>query len=143
MGVSPATQQTYTLLDEVLAVDLTAAIRPASGPVAVGGRAESLALWCEFVRVGGGTTAKAWVQTSFNDGVSWVDIASFAFTTTNATRFYHLTAAAVTSIATPTDGTLADNTSVNGLLGAQYRVKVTTVGTYTGASSFKIWAMPT
>lgn len=143
MGVSPAAQQTYTLLDEVLAEDLTAAIRPTTGAVAVGGRAASLALYCAFVRAAGGTTAKAWVQTSFNDGVTWVDIASFAFTTTNAIRFYHLTAAAVTSIATPTDGTLADNTSVNGLLGSTFRVKITTVGTYSGASSFKIWAMPT
>lgn len=143
MGVSPAAQQTYTLLDEVLAVDLTAEIRPAAGAVAVGGRAATLLLYCEFVRVGGGTTAKAWAQTSFNDGVTWVDIASFAFTTTNAVRAYHLTGAAVTAIATPTDGTLADNTSVNGLLGAQYRVKITTVGTYTGASTFKIFAMPT
>jgi hypothetical protein len=143
VGVSPAAQQTYTLLDEVLAAAVTAEIRPAAGAVAVGGRAESLLLYCEFVRAGGGTTAKAWVQTTFNDGVSWVDIASFAFTTTDAIRAYHLTAAAVTSIATPTDGTLADNTSVNGLLGAQFRVKITTTGTYTGASSFKIWAMPT
>ena len=90
---------------------------------------------------GGGTTAKAWVQTSFDGGASWNDIANFAFTTTTATRIYHLTAAAVTAIATPTDGTLADNTAVNGLLGSVVRVKLTTTGTYTGASSFVIRAL--
>ena len=105
-------------------------------------RVESLTLHATFVRAGGGTTAKAWVQTTLDGGVTWVDIANFAFTTTTANRAYHLTAAAVTSIATPTDGTLADNTSVNGLLGDRFRVKLTTTGTYTGASSFTIHAIP-
>jgi hypothetical protein len=90
---------------------------------------------------GGGTTAKAWVQTSLDGGSTWMDIASFAFTTTTATRAYHLTPAAVTSIATPTDGSLADNTAVNGFLGDRFRVKLTTTGTYTGASSFVIYAL--
>jgi hypothetical protein len=104
------------------------------------GRAESLSLYCIFTRAGGGTTTQAWVQTSFDGGTTWMDIAVFAFTTTTATRAYHLTAAAVTSIATPTDGSLADNTSVNGFLGPIFRVKLTTVGTYTGASSIVIHA---
>lgn len=106
------------------------------------GRVESLTLQAVFVRAGGGTTAKAWVQTSFDGGTTWVDIANFAFTTTTATRLFHLTPAAVTSIATPTDGTLADGTAVNGLLGDRFRVKLTTTGTYTGASSFTITALP-
>jgi len=55
---------------------------------------------------------------------------------------YNLTAAAVTTIATPGDGALADNTAVNGFLGALFRVKLTTTGTYSGASSFKIYASP-
>ena len=128
-----------TLLDIVLAADLTAFVHPTLG---VGERPESLVLHTDFVRAAGGTTAKAWVQTTLDGGLSWLDIASFAFTTTSAKRAYHLTGAAVTAIATPVDGTLADNTSVNGFLGSQFRVKVTTVGTYSGASSWKIWAMP-
>ena len=40
------------------------------------------------------------------------------------------------------DGTLADNTCVNGFLGDLFRVKLTTVGTYTGASSLTIVALP-
>lgn len=104
-------------------------------------RVESLTLQAVITVAGGGTTAKAWVQTSLDGGTSWVDIANFAFTTSTATRVYHLTAAAVTSIATPSDGTLADNTSVNGFLGDRFRVKLTTTGTYTGASSLVITAL--
>ena len=131
-------QPTLQILDKTLAAAVTAEV---SSTVAFG-RVEALALFASFVRAADGTTAKAWVQTSLDGGTSWADIASFAFTTTSGNRMYNLTAAAVTAIATPTDGTLADNTSVNGFLGALYRVKLTTTGTYTGASSFKIWATP-
>lgn len=103
-------------------------------------RVESLVLFANFVRAGGGTTAKAWVQTSFDGGTNWIDIANFAFTTSTALRLFHLTNAAITSIATPVDGTTADNTAVDGILGPLYRVKLTTTGTYTGASSFTITA---
>jgi hypothetical protein len=105
------------------------------------GRCESLTLHGVITVAGGGTTAKAWVQTTLDGGSTWVDIASFAFTTSTATRMYHLTAAAVTAIATPGDAALADNTSVNGFLGSDVRVKLTTTGTYTGASSFVINAI--
>lgn len=113
-----------------------------AGVFALGERVESVALLAKFVRAGGGTTTQAWVQTSFDGGTTWMDIATFAFTTTTATRLFNLTAAAVTSIATPTDGSLADNTCVNGFLGDLFRVKLTTVGTYTGASSLTILALP-
>lgn len=134
-------QERLTLLSATLAgavtADVTAGVFVPRFP-----RVESLTLQAIITVVGGGTTAKAWVQTSFDGGVTWVDIANFAFTTSTATRLYHLTAAAVTSIATPTDGSLADNTAVNGLLGDRFRVKLTTTGTYTGASTFVITALP-
>lgn len=133
-------QATVTILDVTLAAAVTAQVH---GPVGMPtGRVEALTLYASFVRAGGGTTATAWVQTSLDGGASWVDIANFAFTTSDANRAYNLTAAAVTAIATPGDAALADNTSVNGFLGSLYRVKLTTTGTYTGASSFKIWATP-
>ena len=97
-------------------------------------RVESITVQAAFTYGSGGTTTKAWVQSSVDGGTTWFDIANFAFTTSTATRLYHLTAAAVTSIATPTDGTLADNTSVNGLLGDRFRVKLTTTGTYAATS---------
>lgn len=126
-----------TLMSTTLAGEVTG---QTTTPVNLG-RVESLTLWAAFVRAGGGTTAKAWVQTSFDGGTTWMDVASFAFTTTTANRAFHLTAAAVTSIATPGDAALADNTAVNGFLGPLFRVKLTTTGTYTGASSFAIYAV--
>lgn len=128
-----------TLLNATLAGAVTADV--SSGVIVPRlQRVESLTLQAVITVAGGGTTAKAWVQTSLDGGTTWVDIASFAFTTSTATRIYHLTPVAVTSIATPTDGTLTDNTAVNGLLGDRFRVKLTTTGTYTGASSFVIHA---
>lgn len=134
-------QATVALLDITLAAAVTGEVLGAAVAMP-NGRVESLGLFASFVRAGGGTTAQAWVQTSLDGGASWMDIANFAFTTTSANRAYNLDDTAVTAIATPTDGSLTDNTCVNGHLGALYRVKVTTVGTYTGASSFKIWATP-
>lgn len=128
----------YQILNATLAGAVTADV--SAGVVAIG-RVESLSLQAVITVAGGGTTAKAWVQTSFDGGATWVDIANFAFTTSTATRLYHLTPVAVTSIATPGDAALADNTAVNGLIGDRVRVKLTTVGTYTGASSFVIYAL--
>lgn len=130
-----------TLLNQTLAAAVTGTT-PDGIVVSPNPRIESLTLQAVITVAGGGTTAKAWVQTSIDGGVTWMDIANFAFTTSTATRAYHLTAAAVTSIATPSDATLADNTAVNGFLGEQFRVKLTTTGTYTGASSIKVYAIP-
>jgi hypothetical protein len=63
----------------------------------------------------------------------------FSFATTTATKV----SAVVTCIAlapaiTPGDGALTVNTILTGLLGSQLRVKYTTVGTYTGASSITL-----
>src|SRR3990167_8751690 len=121
---------------------ITTAVTASLGGTTTIRNVRALALQAVFVYGSGGTTATAWVQTSLDGGTTWFDIANFAFTTTTANRMYNLTAAAVTAIATPTDGTLGDNTSLNGFLGAQFRVKLTTTGTYTGASSFKIYATP-
>jgi hypothetical protein len=130
--------RSVTILNATLAAAVTADVT--AGVFAMpGGRAERLTLYAVFTRAGGGTTTKAWVQTSF-DGTTWMDIANFAFTTTTATRAYTLSNVAVTSIATPVDGTTADNTAVDGFLGPVLRVKLTTTGTYTGASSLVISA---
>jgi hypothetical protein len=130
-----------TLLDEAI-TDAVAAVTPDAPTYSLPGlNYESLSLQANFTYGSGGTTVKAWVQTTFDQGVTWTDIANFAFTTASARRLYHLTPVAVTSIATPTDGTLADNTAVNGLLGSNLRVKLTTTGTYAGGTSLVISAL--
>lgn len=103
-------------------------------------------LVCEaiFVRAGGGTTAKFWIQTSLDGGVTWVDIINFAFATTTASKLTAVVdnpATPLTPATAPTDGTLGDDAIVNGVLGSMLRVKYTTTGTYTGASSIAIYAV--
>lgn len=84
-----------------------------------------------FAYGSGGTTAKAWVQVSPDDGATWIDIANFAFTTASATKVINLSGLTpVTTAITPTDGAMADNTVQDGILASLMRVKVTTTGTY-------------
>lgn len=84
-----------------------------------------------FAYGSGGTTAKAWVQVSPDDGTTWIDIASFAFTTSSAIKVINLSGLTpVTTAITPTDGSMADNTVQDGILASLMRVKVTTTGTY-------------
>jgi hypothetical protein len=105
---------------------------------------EYLVCEAKFVRAGGGTTAKFWVQTSIDGGLTWVDIINFAFLTTTASKITAVVgnpATPLTPATAPSDGTLADDTIVNGVLGSELRVKYTTTGTYTGASSIAIYAV--
>ena len=103
--------------------------------------ASSVALQAVFAYGAGGTTATYYVQTSVDAGTTWIDVATFAFATTALTKVVNLTSrTAVTTLYTPTDGSLADNTVKDGILGATWRVKRVTVGTYTGASTIAITA---
>jgi hypothetical protein len=90
----------------------------------------------------GGTNIKAYLQTSIDAATSWVDVAAFAFTTSTATRIFRIGMAAGsgTALVTPTDGSLADDTQVNGILGDRFRVKVISTGTYAGATTFTMTA---
>jgi hypothetical protein len=104
--------------------------------------ARSLTVQATFAREAGGTSCKAWIQTSFDGGQSWVDVMCFAFLTTPAKAINSVRLdIAVGPNYTPTDGTLADNTIKDGLLGDRIRAKYTTVGTYSGASSLALTAV--
>jgi hypothetical protein len=46
-----------------------------------------------FVAGGGGSTVTAFLQTSLDGGVTWIDIASFAFTTSSLRKIFSLTTA--------------------------------------------------
>jgi hypothetical protein len=100
-----------------------------------------LLLQASFENGSGGTTVKAYVQTSLDNGAIWIDVACFAFATTDVPKILHkvLAVSALTAATVPTDGTLADNTVLDGVLGDQLRTKVVVVGTYTGAH-LDVWA---
>jgi hypothetical protein len=115
---------------------------PASVPLSPG--VTYLALVAKFDWGSGGTSAKCYVQTSLDNGATWMDVASFAFTTADGVKRSILTTgvAPAAQAAAPTDGTLADDTVVNGVIGSRLRVKVTTTGTYAGSTTLAVWATP-
>jgi len=117
---------------------ITTAVTGATSSTLVIGNVRYLTVQSTFTYGSGGTSAKAWLQTSIDGGTTWIDIAGFAFTTSSATRVYSLDTTAVTTIYTPTDGTITDNTAKNGILGDRFRVKYTTTGTYADSTTLKV-----
>lgn len=96
----------------------------------------------KFLYGAGGTSVKAYIQTSFDGGATWVDVMAFAATTSALTRLFSVRSGiAVAANVTPTDASLTDNTLLDGLLGDRLRAKYTTTGTYTGATSLAIHAV--
>jgi hypothetical protein len=72
-----------------------------------------------------------------------MDIANFAFTTLSAKAIVNLSALTVEATTqTITDGALAANTTRDGILGALYRVKLTTTGVYAASTNLAIYATP-
>ena len=98
-----------------------------------------LSALAKFVWVGGGTSVKVYVQTSLDGGSTWIDIMCFAFAGTTANKASAVkTNIALAAGVTPTDGTLTDNTILDGLIGDRIRVKYIVAGTYTGATTLSV-----
>lgn len=100
-----------------------------------------LALQAKMAVGTGGTSIDGYVQTSLDLGVTWFDIANFHFLTTPGTKL----SAVVWDPATPFppntapgSGALAANTVLNGILGDRIRLLVTTVGIYSGGTTFTV-----
>jgi hypothetical protein len=127
---------------------ITTAITLVRGPVfqfrpaPEGDVPRSLLLQGNFVYGSGGTTFDGWVQTSLDSGATWTDIAQFHFTTASARFLFNLSSLTpVTTEYPPTDGTLAANTSKDGILGSHLAVKYVSTGTYAGGTSFQLDAV--
>ncbi len=128
-----------TLVSETITTALTAVIRSTTGGLY---GMKSLTVEANFVYGSGGTNLKAWIQTSLDGGSNWIDIANFAFTTTSGRKISTVDIDAVATAVVPTDGTLADDAIVDGILGDQLRVKLTTTGTYAGSTTLDINVVP-
>ena len=126
------------------AVDLTAmgAGTYTSDEVSIQYGADVLAVQAVFTRAGGGTTTDVFIQTSLDNGSTWIDIIQFALTTTTVTKVSAVRSSiALAANVTPTDGGLSDNSILDGLLGDRIRVKTVVVGSYTGASALTLNAI--
>jgi hypothetical protein len=122
-------------------VDITAATS-----ITVGGAAfmvPETAVGASFMYIfdsgSSGTSAKAYIQTSVDGGTTWQDVSSFAGTTSDLNKVSSVSAMMAHTHATPTDGSLTDNTDTDGWFGSQWRVKYVTTGTYVGAN-LKVYA---
>ena len=94
-----------------------------------------------FVYGSGGTSAKLYVQTSLDQGTTWIDIACFAFTTANAHKVINLSGLTPkTTEVTPTDGAMSDDSALDGVLGDRLRAKIITTGTYAGSTTLTVRA---
>jgi hypothetical protein len=101
-----------------------------------------LGLQAKFTYGSGGTTCKAYVQTSLDGGTTWRDVASFAFTTASAVKISAVNGSVAMAAAQgASDGALADDTILNGLLGDLWRVKVVSTGTYAGNTTIQVSAV--
>lgn len=84
----------------------------------------------------GGSEIRAYVQTSLDQGTTAIDLACVLFGTDGETRVVNLSGLTPKSDAqiTPTDGALADDTAVDGVLGDRLRLKLVSTGTYAGST---------
>ncbi|MBX3579915.1 MAG: hypothetical protein KF723_22155 [Rhizobiaceae bacterium] len=85
----------------------------------------------------GGTSLKAIVETTLDDGQTWIEVARFAFTTASAEKIANLSALTpVTTVYTP--AALSDDAVKDGILGPRWRARILTVGTYVGNASLAL-----
>lgn len=127
-----------TLYTATIGAALTAI---AAAPVIGLTAARYLCLHANFVYAAGGTTVKAWIQTSIDGGLTWFDIANFAFTTASGKKTHVICIDPATPYVAgtvPASAALADNTILNGIIGDRLRVLITTTGIYTGATTLAV-----
>lgn len=117
----------YALADRAI----TTALNEAQTPIVDLDGASAVSLQARLAYGSGGTTAKVYVQTSLDQGVTWIDVACFAFTTAGAVKVANLSGLTPrTAPFVPTDGALADDTVVDGILGDRLRARIIATGTY-------------
>lgn len=103
----------------------------------------SAAIQIDFVYGSGGTSGTVWVQTSLDGGATWFDVCSMSFLLASKSRQQNVsTRTPVTTPRTATDGTLAADSCVDGILGPIFRTKLTTVGTYAGGTTVAATVVP-
>lgn len=95
----------------------------------------SVTLWAEFVYGSGGTSCIAIVDTSLDQGESWIEIARFDFAQANRVAIATVSAGPypVTTLAA-----LAANAKRDGVLGDRLRARVTSDGTYATNTSLSV-----
>lgn len=95
------------------------------------------ALTCQvrFFYGSGGTQTNVFIQTSVDQGQSWLDLANIQFTTASLTELINLSGlTGVTTPTAPANLALTANTTFNGPLGDRLQAVVVSTGTYAGST---------
>ena len=100
---------------------------------------KALVVGAKFVYGSGGNAVKAWVQTSLDNQLNWIDIICFSFSNESLRKVACVNSiTSVTTVYTPSDGTLGGDSVKDGILGDALRVKYTTIGTYADDTTLTI-----
>jgi hypothetical protein len=122
-----------TLLN--LPITATAGLAAAPGNLQLMDSPRSLCVQANFTYGSGGTTVDAYLQTSLDGGLTWVDIAQFHFLVASARVVYNLNSQTSQLTQIPaTDGAMTANTSKDGIMGPLFQVKTASTGTYVGTT---------
>lgn len=101
--------------------------------------AAAVTLQANFTYGSGGTNLKVDVETSLDQGVTWIPIARFAFLLASAEKVINLSG--LTPVATVyTPATLSDDSVKDGILGDRLRARITSTGVYSGNTSISVRA---
>lgn len=94
----------------------------------------SLTFEANFTYAAGGTTLKVDLETSVDQGTNWLPICRIAFATASALKVVNISGltpkTTAASLSVP-----ADDACTDGVLGDRLRVRITSVGVYSGNSS--------
>ncbi len=131
-----------TISAAVTDLAITSGVNAQSTAIAYVDRLEGMnaaSIQANFAYSAGGTSLKVDVETSLDQGSTWLPICRFAFTTASAEKV--MTVSGLTPrLAAATPATLSDDTCLDGTLGDRLRSRVTSVGTYTGATIISVRA---
>lgn len=97
----------------------------------------AVTLDCNFVYGSGGTSCKVTIETTLNQGMTWIEVARAAFTTASAEKVFNLSGL-TEKVAAVTPGAQSDDAALSGVFGDRWRAKVTSVGTYGGNTSVSV-----
>lgn len=95
---------------------------------------QSLTVGLRFSYGSGGESVRAFLQTSLDEGETWIDIACVLFQLASEHRVLNFSALTPKGQTTPTDAAMADDTVLDGILGDRVRLRVVSTGTYGGST---------
>lgn len=101
----------------------------------------SVSLQAKLMYGAGGQSVQVYFQTSLDQGQAPIDIWAPSFTNASAALAANIDTEATGSAITPSDGSLAANTIVNGILGDRLRAKVVVTGNYSGSTLLNLTGM--